>query len=76
VRPQELHDQPQLLPAEERLDCPNDAGLTADVDLLSHLEWVVLGQPSGCDDRVAAPKLVAVDRHIGKRADRSDGDRA
>ena len=56
---QQLNDESYLMLTEQRLDRSHDPGLTADLDLIADLEWLLRIQMAGRHDLLAAPKLIA-----------------
>ena len=56
----ELHNHPQLLLAQERLDRPDDPGMSADLQPVADLERLLAAQVAGGDHLVATPQLVAI----------------
>ena len=57
---QELHNEAQLLLAQERFNRPHDPHLTTNYQPLPHLERLLPRQVTGRDDNITAPQLVAI----------------
>jgi hypothetical protein len=56
----ELHDYPQLLLAQERLDRADDSCMAADLERVAHLERSLATEVAGRDHLITAPHLIAL----------------
>jgi len=59
----ELHDQPEFMFAQQRVERTDDPDVAADRDSLPHRERFLAAQVPGRDNLIAAAQLVTVLRH-------------